>query len=71
MFAPSAAMQEGNQKIGDDGLAGLVYGQSVTDACVSFEATVPMLQELAEVCRVCPSLVQLRGGWQIYTYSYI
>jgi 3-deoxy-7-phosphoheptulonate synthase len=25
----------------------LVYGQSITDACISWEATVPLLEELA------------------------
>ena len=29
----------------------LVYGRSITDACVSWEATVPMLEELAEAVR--------------------
>ena len=29
---------------------GLVYGQSVTDACVGWDDTEPMLRELAEAC---------------------
>jgi 3-deoxy-7-phosphoheptulonate synthase len=29
----------------------LVYGQSITDACISWEMTVPILQELAEAVR--------------------
>lgn len=29
-----------------------VYGQSITDGCVSFEQTVPMLEQIAEARRV-------------------
>lgn len=36
----------GNQNLTDP--AALTYGQSVTDACVSWDATVPMLRRLAE-----------------------
>jgi 3-deoxy-7-phosphoheptulonate synthase len=39
---------EGNQKLGD---GPLTYGQSITDACVSWESTVPMLDELAAAVR--------------------
>jgi 3-deoxy-7-phosphoheptulonate synthase len=35
---------EGRQNLGGD----LVYGQSVTDACLSFEQTVPVLESLAK-----------------------
>jgi 3-deoxy-7-phosphoheptulonate synthase len=28
----------------------LVYGQSITDACISWEMTVPLLEELAVAC---------------------
>lgn len=52
-------VQEGNQKIGADGLAGLEYGVSVTDACVSFDATLPMLRELAEACPPCRAHAQM------------
>lgn len=38
---------EGNQTLGDD-LSKLVYGQSITDACVGFEDTENMLAELNE-----------------------
>jgi 3-deoxy-7-phosphoheptulonate synthase len=40
---------EGNQKL--NGRANLVYGQSVTDACMGWETTVPVLRELAEAVR--------------------
>ena len=41
---------DGRQDLGDDP-ASLVYGRSVTDACMSWEATVPVLDELAEAVR--------------------
>ncbi len=37
-------LQEGNQSIDSKPM---VYGKSITDACVSWESTVPMLEELA------------------------
>ncbi|BDA77290.1 phospho-2-dehydro-3-deoxyheptonate aldolase [Leptospira kobayashii] len=41
-------LKEGNQSID---AKPLVYGQSITDACVSWETTVPMLEKLAESVR--------------------
>ncbi|KAJ3417293.1 3-deoxy-7-phosphoheptulonate synthase [Chytridiales sp. JEL 0842] len=42
-------IKEGNQKVPKDtGKAGLEYGVSITDACVSWEDTVAMLDGLAE-----------------------
>ena len=29
----------------------LVYGQSITDACIGWEETVPLLQEFADAVR--------------------
>jgi 3-deoxy-7-phosphoheptulonate synthase len=40
---------EGRQELEDRGQ--LVYGQSITDACLGWEATVPVLQELAAAVR--------------------
>jgi len=40
---------DGRQNLGDP--AALVYGQSITDACMSWERTVPVLHELAEAVR--------------------
>ena len=40
---------DGRQDLADR--ARLVYGQSVTDACLGWEATVPVLRELAEAVR--------------------
>ena len=41
---------EGNQSLGDD-LQALTYGQSITDACMSWETTEPMLEKLAQATR--------------------
>ncbi|TGN20893.1 3-deoxy-7-phosphoheptulonate synthase [Leptospira idonii] len=41
-------LQEGSQSID---AKPLVYGKSITDACVSWETTVPMLEKLAEAVR--------------------
>eukprot|EP00128_Syssomonas_multiformis_P004592 Colp12_sorted_trinity150504_noHs@31154 len=40
-------LKEGRQDIPAEGPSGLKYGVSITDACVSFEDTIPMLEELA------------------------
>lgn len=42
-------LEDGNQNLTDG--ADLVYGQSVTDACMGWEMTVPVLQKLAEAVR--------------------
>jgi len=42
---------EGRQDIPGAGPAGLKYGQSVTDACLSWEDTVPALERLREGVR--------------------
>lgn len=39
---------EGRQDIPPSGLPGLKYGVSVTDACISWETTVPLLERLRE-----------------------
>lgn len=43
-------LEDGNQALTDDG-TDLVYGKSVTDACMGWEMTVPVLQNLAEAVR--------------------
>ncbi|MDP9424938.1 MAG: 3-deoxy-7-phosphoheptulonate synthase [Actinomycetota bacterium] len=43
-------LEDGNQDLTEDG-TDLVYGQSVTDACMGWEMTVPVLQKLAEAVR--------------------
>ena len=39
---------EGNQKVGD---GELIYGQSITDACMGWERTEPLLREIAAAVR--------------------
>ena len=43
-------LREGNQKHNDG--SALIYGKSITDACISWETTVPVLEQLAEAVRV-------------------
>jgi 3-deoxy-7-phosphoheptulonate synthase len=42
---------EGRQDIPASGKSTLKYGQSVTDACISWETTVPVLDRLREGVR--------------------
>jgi len=49
---------EGRQDIPPAGPAGLKYGQSVTDACISWESTVPVLERLREGVRGRRELVR-------------
>ncbi|CAK5284205.1 unnamed protein product [Mycena citricolor] len=42
---------EGRQDIPTNGVGSLRYGQSVTDACISWETTVPLLERLREGVR--------------------
>jgi 3-deoxy-7-phosphoheptulonate synthase len=39
---------EGRQDVSALGRAGLKYGQSITDACISWEDTVPVLDRLRQ-----------------------
>ena len=39
---------EGNQKADGKKREELVYGQSITDGCISFETTEQVLQQLAD-----------------------
>jgi 3-deoxy-7-phosphoheptulonate synthase len=41
---------DGRQDLGDP--TRLVYGQSITDACMGWDGTVPVLRELAAAVRV-------------------
>lgn len=42
---------EGRQDIGSGGVEGLTYGQSITDACISWDTTVGVLERLREGVR--------------------
>jgi 3-deoxy-7-phosphoheptulonate synthase len=48
---------EGRQDMPSSGPAGLKYGQSVTDACLSWDMTVPALERLREGVRARRELV--------------
>jgi len=51
-------LAEGRQDISSSGRAAMKYGQSVTDACISWEATVPALERLREGVRARRELVR-------------
>ncbi|EAS33369.3 3-deoxy-7-phosphoheptulonate synthase [Coccidioides immitis RS] len=44
-------MYEGNQKVPPEGPSGLAKGVSITDACINWEMTVDVLQDLADAVR--------------------
>jgi len=43
---------EGNQKVPAEGPAGLKKGVSITDACIDWESTITVLENLADAVRV-------------------
>lgn len=51
-------IHEGNQKVPAEGPSALKKGVSITDACISWEATVDVLNILAESVRARRSLKQ-------------
>ena len=44
-------LNEGNQKVPPEGPSTLKKGVSITDACISWESTVEVLEQLAEAVR--------------------
>jgi len=52
---------EGRQDIPASGPNGLRYGQSVTDACISWQTTVPVLNRLREGVRARRELVKSKA----------
>lgn len=44
-------INEGKQSVPVEGPAGLKYGVSITDACISMEQTLPLLDTLREGVR--------------------
>ena len=44
-------INEGNQKVPPEGPAGLKKGVSITDACVNWDTTVIVLEQLADAVR--------------------
>jgi len=58
---------EGRQDIPAAGMAGLRYGQSVTDACIDWQTTVPVLERLREGVR--GRREQIRNATQQSTHT--
>ena len=56
-------INEGNQKVPAEGPAGLKRGVSITDACVDWDMTVEVLDQLADAVRTRRKVVkqQLNG----------
>jgi 3-deoxy-7-phosphoheptulonate synthase len=50
-FYDANAMIPGNQKVPPEGKAGLKYGVSITDACIGWEDTEKVMQNLADAVR--------------------
>ena len=44
-------INEGNQKVPPEGPAGLKKGVSITDACIHWDDTITVLEDLAEAVR--------------------
>lgn len=44
-------INEGNQKVPTEGPAGLKKGVSITDACIDWDSTVQVLEDLAAAVR--------------------
>jgi 3-deoxy-7-phosphoheptulonate synthase len=52
----------GNQPLTDAGRAGLVYGQSITDACIGWPETAVLLDELASASRDRRQMAMVGAG---------
>ncbi|KAL5606515.1 hypothetical protein BROUX41_002918 [Berkeleyomyces rouxiae] len=57
-------INEGNQKVPAEGPSALKKGVSITDACINWESTITVLEELAESVRVRRSIVKAKGEAQ-------
>ena len=54
-------LNEGAQKVPPEGPAGLKKGVSITDACISWETTVDVLEQLADAVRTRREVVKARA----------
>jgi len=52
----------GNQKVPEEGKAGLKYGVSITDACIGFESTETVLDELAQAVQKRRKILSSNGA---------
>lgn len=57
-------INEGNQKVPPEGPSGLKYGVSITDACISMEQTIPLLDELRAGVRARRAAVKAKRAQQ-------
>ncbi|OXV06850.1 hypothetical protein Egran_05384 [Elaphomyces granulatus] len=55
-------INEGNQKVPPEGKAGLKYGVSITDACISWEDTEKVLENLAQAVRQRQRIILSANG---------
>ncbi|KAL1986801.1 hypothetical protein VTN96DRAFT_5454 [Rasamsonia emersonii] len=55
-------IHEGNQKVPPEGPSGLRKGVSITDACISWETTVDVLEDLADAVRARRALKAKTNG---------
>lgn len=53
---------KGNQKIPKEGKAGLKYGVSITDACIGWEDTEAVLENLAKAVATRRELSKVPNG---------
>ncbi len=58
----------GSQKVPKEGKAGLKYGVSITDACIGWEATVAVLDNLAAAVKKRRDVLS-RNGHNEVSYS--
>ncbi|RKP23986.1 3-deoxy-7-phosphoheptulonate synthase [Syncephalis pseudoplumigaleata] len=49
---------EGRQDVPEEGPAGLTFGQSITDACISFDTTIGVIDQLAAAVRARRAALQ-------------
>ncbi|KUL87228.1 hypothetical protein ZTR_03313 [Talaromyces verruculosus] len=55
-------INEGNQKVPPEGPSGLKKGVSITDACIDWESTVVVLEDLAEAVRARRAVTKSNGS---------
>ncbi len=55
-------INEGNQKVPPEGKSGLKYGVSITDACINFEDTEKVLEDLATGVRKRREVLKQANG---------
>ena len=55
-------LHEGNQKVPPEGPSALKRGVSITDACIGWDSTVEVLEQLAEAVRARRALQSQRAN---------